>query len=145
MMEFSNKELFALLISMFVIGFLICYLIIAYELRVYDEQMNERLFYSGDIYLRNITFQFRNASEMKDAYGTAYYTSYEGAFITIRDNITLAEYLRICNHEMLHLIFCNNLLYMNETEEEEFVEVLDDFVRFPICNELLMEVTKKKG
>ena len=145
MMEFSRKELFALLVSMFVIGFLICYLIIAYEIRVYDEEMHKKLFYSGDVYLRNITFQFRNASEMHDAYGLAYYTSWEGAYITIRDNVTLGEFLRICNHEMLHLIFCNHLLYMNATEEEEYVQVLDDFVRFPICNELLMEVINKKG
>lgn len=135
MIEMKNRWFFVLLFIVFMLGFLTLYLIfLGYE-EHYKSDMEKELITAGELYLRNITFLFRNAEEMYDAYGTASNWNNE-SIITLRNNMTRYSFLVTCNHEILHLVFCDNLL-MNATEEEEYVEILDNYVRFPICNELL--------
>ena len=135
MIELSNKEIASLIVCFVAVGACLCYLIISHYANQWKTDMEKELITAGELHLRNITFLFRNAEEMHEAYGTASNWNNE-SIITLRNNMTRYSFLVTCNHEVLHLIFCDNLL-MNSTEEEEYVEVLDDYVRFPICSELL--------
>ena len=137
MIELSDRELGILAFCLFILGFLVCYLVIAYNIFIYEGESNKEIITAGEIYLKNITFKFEDKTAMKDALGTALLSREEGKFgtVTIRNNLTKSEFLRICNHEVIHLLFWDR--FSNRTQEEEYVCVLQHYVRFPVCNELL--------
>lgn len=57
--------------------------------------------------------------------------------VEIKTNMSHNETLRICNHEVLHVMIKSA---PEETDEEErIVEWLDDRLRMPLCDDLVKE------
>lgn len=74
----------------------------------------------------NIDFKFENELLIKDAVGLSVIDNDGKREIRILSGLDYENSLRICNHEVLHHLLCME-------DEEPFVEVLDDYIRFASC------------
>jgi len=93
---------------------------------------NRVITFYGIIDVDDIEFRFENETVMNDAQGTARIDIYGNKIVEILSNMTYDDTLRVCNHEVLHFLLCMDA-------EEEYIDVLDNYVRFEICNKVVNE------
>ncbi len=119
---------------------LVCLILLSFNLglltySVFDYLENNKVItYQGVIELENIIFKFENSSTMDDdVVGIAFRDREGNKIVTLLSNMSYENTLRVCNHEVLHLLLCMK-------NEEKFVDILDDYIRFEVCNELMKKV-----